>query len=137
MTDSDLDKIQSALEAFEIQYEHTSRPYLGKREFGEEETRTLTEKGWDAWLGDHVTLNEWHEVEGLGAVRKVQEEIRDYEIGEGPMHVIFETAQDVGEPHYRSRFFKLEGYYTSYDGPDWDGAIAEVHPKVKTFLIFE
>lgn len=35
------------------------------------------------------------------------------------------------------RFFKKNGYFSSYEGHDWDGSFDEVFPQTKTVTVYE
>ena len=82
------------------------------------------------WWADEVEMHERVSVEGLGNVQKVEEETG----GEGAgslMYIIFKVELLDGTV----RYFRQEGYYSSYDGSGWDSDFSEVEPysKMTTF----
>jgi hypothetical protein len=57
--------------------------------------------------------------------------------GEGSgehMHIVFRVSTTDGEEFY----FKIDGYYASFDGASWDGSeLYEVTPRQKTITVYE
>lgn len=90
------------------------------------------------WRNDVDGIESWYElksgasavVEGLGKVVKVD----DYG-GEGQgdeYWVVFSvTKGDV------TRHFRMDGWYQSYNGGEFDGDLKEVRPKQKTITVWE
>lgn len=82
---------------------------------------------WSFWR-DEASVER---VSGLGIARPVD----SVGSGEGEsehIHVVVEVAD--GET---TRFFKKNGYYSSYDGTYWDGTFYEVRPYTRTVTVYE
>lgn len=81
-------------------------------------------------IGGTYDWNEWvyygrnpRSVPDLGIVRVVEEET-----GEGDTFIVFEiTFEDGTVAHFRK-----DGYYSSYDGNDWDGEFYQVVARPKS-----
>ena len=78
---------------------------------------------WTEWFGGPGSAV----VEGLGEVKVVSAEGGE---GQGDhAHIVFEVE---------GRFFKLDGYYASFDGFDWSYSdLYEVVPKEKVITVYE
>lgn len=64
----------------------------------------------------------------VGVVRVV-----DQEGGEGQgdhAHIVFQV-KDTGQ------YFRIDGYYSSYEGTDWDGELREVHRVTREVVFYE
>lgn len=87
-------------------------------------------ESWGEWhykKGDEAEL-----VEGLGYV-EVVDAVGNSE-GEGEYtHVIFSVVSPLPN-NGDVRYFKMQGYYMSYDGTTWDGPFTEVTPVEKTII---
>lgn len=87
--------------------------------------------GWFYWDDVSYHTNERVDVSGLGSVRVI-----DNEGGEGQgdhAHLVFEVTSGDGEV----RLFKLDGYYSSHCGTEWDGDLYEVEPVQRTITVYE
>jgi hypothetical protein len=87
------------------------------------------ERGWYAWDWERSGMYHVPEVGAVEVVERVGGE------GEGDhKHIVFRIT-----PMWTSvtRYFKKNGYYSSYDGTDWDGAFFEVEPVRKTVTVYE
>lgn len=64
-------------------------------------------------------------------------EVVDTAGGEGQgdhAHIVFKVVTVDGDEQY----FKIDGYYSSYDGTDWDGSdLFEVRPIERTVVFYE
>lgn len=90
------------------------------------------DKNWSEWqrrgADKPVTIS------GLGVANTIAIENGPYDgDADGPTYVVVKLTSDAGV----IRHFKKTGYYSSYDGTDWDGAFVEVFPKTKTITTFE
>jgi len=86
---------------------------------------------YNAWSFWDYGANEVEDVPGLGAV-----EVIDNVGGEGQgdhVHLVFKVTSPKGGV----RHFKIDGYYSSYEGTDWDGVLYEVEPREKTVTVYE
>jgi hypothetical protein len=72
------------------------------------------------------------ELEGIGHVEVIENVGGE---GEGDhRHLVFHLTAADGDCQY----FKLDGYYSSYGGTEWDSSdIYEVRPKQKTITVYE
>lgn len=64
----------------------------------------------------------------VGVVRVV-----DQTGGEGQgdhAHIVF-TTENTGQ------YFRIDGYYSSYEGTDWDGELREVHRVTREVVFYE
>lgn len=86
------------------------------------------QSGWDAWA---ETEGEWESVNDLGSVRVV-ENFGGEGLGDD-CFLVFEVADGTGARH----FFKLPGYYTSYQGGYYDGQLYEVKPVERKVTVYE
>ena len=69
-------------------------------------------------------------VAGLGTVTVVETFGGE---GQGDrVHIVFRVSGDEGVQHY-----KIDGYYSSYSGTEWDGQLYEVTPQQRTITIYE
>jgi len=95
-------------------------------------------------IGQHYGTDEydWHEwkyevgtesidVVGLGVVTVVDEYGGE---GQGDEYWIAFRVEFAEGP---IRFFRMNGYYASYDGGTFDGPFEEVQPVEKTITVFE
>lgn len=82
--------------------------------------------GWDGWYT-------------VGEVRSVPVEYVKLVEKEGGMYDgshcrrVFEVGFSDGDV----RYFKISGYYSSYDGTSWDGDFHEVTPVTQTVIQYE
>ncbi len=91
-------------------------------------------------LGHGEKYNEWswgdwfdaseENVTGLGTV-KVVETFGGEGLGDSA-HMVFEVV--AGE---HQGFYRLNGYYSSYQGFDWDGRLHKVEAVQKTITVYE
>lgn len=84
-----------------------------------------------SWWRDERDGDRTEEFAGLGTVTVV-ETVGGGEGGGESTHVVIKVTQ--GET---TRYFKKEGYYSSYGGTDWDGEIRSVWPSRKTVTVYE
>lgn len=87
--------------------------------------------GSDAWAEWNEGTDGPEEVEGLGLV-----EVVEHEGGEGEgdhAHIVFRVANEAGDV---VRHFKVDGYYSSYGGFDWDGDLYEATPEEKVITVY-
>jgi hypothetical protein len=90
------------------------------------------------WFWNELADCDPIELEGVGKVESVT-----VEGGEGQgdsLHMVLKLTHpdyhDLGLP--APRYFRADGYYSSYDGRDWDGAeLYEVEPREKTITVYE
>lgn len=88
-------------------------------------------------------VSSWHdwdyeiteaELEGIGHVKVI-----DNVGGEGEgdhRHLVFQLTPTDGNEEVQ--YFKLDGYYSSYAGTEWDDSdLYEVRPKQKTITVYE
>lgn len=95
------------------------------------------DNGWHAWK---EIEGEWEMVDGVGRVRVVE----DFG-GEGQgdnYYLVFEIqwyvqGGQIAGAYGSTSFFKLPGYYTSYEGGEYDGDLYEVKPVQKTITVWE
>jgi hypothetical protein len=103
---------------------------------------------------------EWEEVDGAldGPYLSIKDDTqpygRRYERGPAPVFDGFKLSVETefgGEGEGDSRwivikavsddgteqFFRMDGYYASYDGSTWDGEFYEVRPREKTITVYE
>ena len=76
-----------------------------------------------------------------------QDDFEDNELGLGEIEEVFQEGGEGEGEHWESvKHFKdhdvyisVSGYYSSYDGTDFDGweACTEVRPKEKTITVYE
>lgn len=119
MTDrSELRAIESTLEETEISW--TSK-FSGQ---------VYTDRGWEVWVdcfGDPATF-----VPGLGMVKVVEQEGGGEGQGEYA-NIVFQVVSENAEV----RYFRKEGFYSSFDGIEWDGTFEEVTPVKKYITAYE
>ncbi|MEV6638072.1 hypothetical protein AB0M54_45855 [Actinoplanes sp. NPDC051470] len=88
---------------------------------------------WDEYVPGKVGQeSEPVKVDGVGDVR-VLHTYTGGEDGGADAELIFKVTPDLGGV----RYFRKSGWYSSYNGTDWDGQFTEVQPKVKTVTVFE
>ncbi|WP_367137961.1 hypothetical protein [Saccharothrix sp. HUAS TT1] len=87
------------------------------------------EQGWHEWAEVGTTPVA---VPDFGTV-EIVEDIGGYEDGGGTRYLTFKVTDEEG----RSRFFRKHGYYSSYDGSDWDGDFQECAQKAKVVTVYE
>ena len=63
-------------------------------------------------------------------VYKVVDEVGNREGGGDYSHLVFYVVEE-------DKYYKLEGYYSSYNGTYWNGFVTEVYPKEKTIIVYE
>lgn len=92
------------------------------------------ESGWYFWKyeADQVV---GHEVPGVGRVRVI-EAVGGGEGSGEEMYLIFSVVPEGGYA-WKTRFFRKDGYYASFDGSNWDGAFYEVEPTKHTVTIYQ
>lgn len=105
-------QVLDALHKTEYAYDDEDRDYYG---------RTFN---WDefSWGAREALDTE------LGVVRVV-----DQEGGEGQgdhAHIVF-LVKDTGQ------YFRIDGFYSSYEGTDWDGELREVHRVTREVVFYE
>lgn len=85
--------------------------------------------GWSDFHHEEVTELD---VEGFGHLQVI-----DTTGGEGQgdhAHIVFKLTED----DFTVRYYKVDGYYSSYDGVDWDGSdLYEVTPRERTITVYE
>lgn len=107
----------SQIEQILNEYEHVSE-YAGS---------THRDSGWDEWDGKSEPVA----VPNLGWVHVVENVGGE---GQGDhQHMVFKVLDFAGG----ARFFKKTGYYSSFDGGEWDGDFEEVKPVEKTVTVYE
>lgn len=84
--------------------------------------------GWGSWDEKAEPV----QVEHLGEVR-MRETYTGAEDGGSNAELIFEVNTVDGD----TRYFHKTGYYSSYNGTEWDGDFREVKPVQKTITVFE
>lgn len=84
-----------------------------------------------SWWRDERDGDRPEEIADLGTVTVVDTVGGSEGDGESQF-VVIKVAQ--GET---VRYFKKEGYYSSYGGSDWDGEIRSVWPSQKTITVYE
>lgn len=86
-------------------------------------------EGWHSFWGEEVTELD---VEDFGHI-----EVVETTGGEGQgdhAHIVFKLTDVDGN----ESFYKVDGYYSSYDGVDWDGSdLYSVTPREKTITVYE
>jgi len=95
-----------------------------------EEETPWEDSGWRAWK---ESGDEWETVDGVGRVR-----VTDDFGGEGQgdnYYLVFEIMNDTHP--WGNRFYMLPGYYTSFEGGEYDGDLYEVTPVQKTIIVWE
>lgn len=90
--------------------------------------RTYTDNGWSLWSEVGGTAVE---VDGLGSVTVV-ESVGGYEDGGSTRYLTFKVTDEGG-----SRYFRKNGYYSSYDGTEWDYEFTECVSETKTVTVYE
>lgn len=92
--------------------------------------------GWFAWQDRapyrEDTFSEPHDVAGLGQV-EMAPTYAGHEGGAEDAELVFRITFPTGEVHH----YKKHGYYSSYDGTDWDGDFHPVTPTQKTITVYE
>jgi hypothetical protein len=87
--------------------------------------------GAPAWIGDWMWMDDQYTmVADLGFVSLVKREGGEGH-GENAVMVFKIQSGDT------TRWFRLEGGYSSYDGFDWDGPFKETFPQVKEITVYE
>lgn len=92
------------------------------------------------WSEYHYGSKEEFVVPGIdGTIAVVDSEGGGEGSGEH-MHIVFRVTHtdvhDLGLP--RPQFFKVDGFYASWDGSSWDGSeLYEVHPVERTITFYE
>jgi hypothetical protein len=86
-------------------------------------------RAWDEWYGDKPIQTE---IDNVPVTVTLIEDVG----GEGQgdhRHLVFKIERASCLP----RFFRKDGYYSSYNGNDWDGDFKEVSPITKTVTVYE
>lgn len=84
--------------------------------------------GWKFW--DYEAEAD-EPVPGLGVVTVV-ENVGGEDQG-SHAHLVFRVLPEDGPV----RYFRVNGYYSSYDGTEWDGDLYEVFPRIKSITVYE
>lgn len=90
----------------------------------------LSVTSFDSWESQWLDDLEPRYVENLGYVSVVElstPERDSYGDATGPTYMIFEVGYGTAKNYY-----KVDGYYSSYDGYSWDGPFTQVTKKTKT-----
>ncbi|WP_190822010.1 hypothetical protein [Saccharopolyspora pogona] len=90
------------------------------------------EGGWHYWFYEMSYSDLSEVIEGLGVVSVIETEGGGE--GEGDhVHMVFRVVFDDGSV----RFFRIDGYYQSYDGTEIDGDLFEVQPVERLVTFYE
>lgn len=118
-------------------YDYEYTPYTanaaGKYVPGTPVVVTAALTGWNDFCDWVDSKTNDSPVPGLGVV----EQVKEYGgMGQGDdLWVVFKVAEP-GTGH--ERYFRVDGYYSSYEGCNWeDASLAEVTPRVKTVIVYE
>lgn len=112
-----LEEIERAMEAHTDTYTYPGRdPFV---------------RAWDwaAWAHEHDSAE--HAVADLGIV-SVVETVGGHE-GDGEYMSLVFSVTDCGSV----RYYRKVGHYSSWDAPEWDGDLTEVHPVVREVTFYE
>lgn len=84
------------------------------------------------WVWNELGEIDGEEVPDFGTVRVVENFGGE---GQGDQrYIVFKLTDEFGDEH----FFKVDGYYASYDGSSWDGSeLYQVTPREKTITVYE
>lgn len=88
------------------------------------------EVGWYHWRD---TRNEPALVLGVGLVETVDDHGGGEGNGDETWVVVQVTDVETGDVTY----YRKNGYYSSFDGTDWDGSFTEVTPSERTITVYE
>jgi hypothetical protein len=84
------------------------------------------------WFWNELSDCDPVELEGIGRVESILTEG-----GEGQGEKLYMILR-LTTPEGDEQFFRADGYYSSYDGRDWDGAeLYAVRPVQKTITVYE
>jgi len=89
---------------------------------------------WAQRAYEEITSPDWDEVGTLETSLGTVQEVEQVGGGEGDgehTHVVLKTEAT-------GQFFRINGYYYSYDGTTWDDSrLFEVRPVTKTVVVYE
>lgn len=87
------------------------------------------ESGWDFWL--EAPQNQWFALDpGLDA-----RTVYAYAGSDDDCNV--EIVIQVDGLNWVTQFFRMNGYYSSYNGIEWDGDFQEVFPHPETKIVYK
>src|SRR6266404_8450601 len=92
----------------------------------------LTMGVWSSARGEYDPPN--NVVPGLGTVT-----LEEHFGGEGQgdhAHLVF-RVHCLTDTEEWLKYYQVDGYYSSYEGTDWDGDLYQVTPRQKTITVFE
>lgn len=110
---------------------------IGSREYDEFGDDDYEELSWGHWL--HEGTGDFEKISPSLLARTVKT-VGGYEGGGEYVEMVIEVrptieSREVWYP--ASRFFKKLGFYTSFNGTDFDGEFFEVFPKQRTVTVYE
>jgi len=85
---------------------------------------------WEDWHETSFSKDLPRDVPGLGSVNVVESHGGE---GQGDRYYMVFSVTNESEV----RYFKIDGYYASYAGGEFDGPFTEVHPVTKTVTVYE